>query len=91
MATLKDSAMAWEKRDIFSLDKIPVDIEIKEDVFEKNGKAVKYLYFEKDGWKYTIKSNFLEKLRQLLEIRPETKFVKAKKNSDGDVYFVPLD
>lgn len=91
MSALKDAAMAYQKRDIFSLDKIPVDIEIKTDAFTKDGKVMDYMYIEINNWKYTIKAAYLEKLRQTLEMRPETKFVKAKKTADGEVYFVPVD
>jgi hypothetical protein len=57
MTTLKEAALAYTKKDIFSLAKIPVDVEIKKDNFEKNGKLVDYFYIDIENWKYTISSS----------------------------------
>lgn len=92
MPSLKDSAIAYEKRDIFSLDKIPVDIEIKTKTFTgKDGKPVEFQGIEIDGWTYTIKAKYLDKIKQTLKMRPDTKFVKAEKSPEGELYFVPVD
>lgn len=92
MPSLKDSAMSYEKRDIFSLDKIPVDIEIKTDAFTgKDGKIIDFQFIEIGGWKYPIKAKYLDKIKQVLEMRPDTKFVKAKKSAEGEIYFIPVD
>jgi len=91
MTTLKDSAIAYEKKDIFSLDRLPVDAEIQEGSFEKNGQAIKYSFIEFNGWKYTIRPEHLAKLKQTIEIRPDTKFVKFKKDDKGSPYCVPVD
>lgn len=90
---LLESAKAFSgKKEVWTLDKIPVDIEMKEDTFtNKEGKEVKYFFVEINGYKYTITSKVLEAIQQVVNVRPETKFIKIQKTPKGEIYAVPLD
>lgn len=93
MTSLKDAAMSFknEKKDVTSLPSIPVDIEVKEGSFEKNGQKMKYKFIEVNGWKYSIKSALLEKIQQIIGVRPSTKNIKIEKAPNGDMFVIPLD
>lgn len=93
MTSLKDAAISFknEKKDVTTLPSIPVDIEVKEGTFEKNGKEMKYKFVEVNGWKYSIKASLLEKIQQILSVRPTTKNIKIEKAPNGDMFVIPLD
>lgn len=94
MVTLKEAAISYksEKKDITSIARIPVDIEVKEGVFtnDKN-MPVKYSYIEVDGWKYSVKGDVLEKIQQTVKVRPQTTAIKVEKTPKGEFYVIPLD
>ncbi len=96
MATLREKATTFVgKKELFDLDKIPLDIEIKEDTFdgkgENAGKKIPYSYIEIGGWKYTIRANIMEQMQTIALTRPTTKFVKVNKTPKGELFVVPLD
>lgn len=92
MANLKETAVNFKSgKDITDLEKIPTDIEVKTGEFEKNGQKMTYTYFELDGWKYTIKSKVMESIKQMLGVRPQTKFIKVNKTPAGEYFVIPLD
>jgi hypothetical protein len=93
MATLKDVAISFAgKHDITELDKIPTDVQIYESSFENSAKqTIKYFYIELNSIKYSIKSAAMHKVKELLTLRPQTKFIKVNKGSDGQYSVIPLD
>lgn len=93
MTSLKDAAISYknEKKDVTTLPSIPVDIEVKEGSFEKNGQKMNYKYIEVNGWKYSIKGTLIEKIQQILSVRPTTKNIKIEKAANGDMFVIPLD
>ena len=93
MTTLKDAALAFSgKHEITELDKVPTDLQIYESSFENAQKqTIKYYYCEFNGVKYTIKSAAMNKIKELLTLRPQTKFIKVNKGNDGQYSVIPLD
>jgi hypothetical protein len=93
MASLKDTAMAYSgKHEITELDKIATDLPIYESSFKnKQDQEIKYFYAELNGIKYSIKAAAMVKIKELLTLRPQTKFIKVNKNSDGQYSVIPLD
>jgi ribosomal 30S subunit maturation factor RimM len=93
MATLKDAAMAYSgSREITDLDRLPTEVQVMEGSFKnKSNQDIKYYYCELNGIKYTIKSQALGKIKEMLTIRPQTKFIKINKSSDGQYSVIPLD
>lgn len=92
MAKLGELALNYKAgKDITDLDSIPVDIEVKEGEFDKNGQKMKYSYFEIDNWKYTLKSNVMSKIKQIMAARPTTKHIKVSKDDKGEYFVIPLD
>ena len=93
MATLRDVAISFAgKHEITELDKVPTDVQIYEASFENQAKqTIKYFYAELNGMKYTIKSGAMNKIKELLTLRPQTKFIKVNKGSDGQYSVIPLD
>jgi hypothetical protein len=93
MTTLRETAVAHVagKKDITTLDRIPVDCEVKIGKFQSNGKEVTYSYVEIEGYKYSIKGALLDKIKQIVVARPQTKFIKAQKTANGDIFIIPLD
>lgn len=93
MATLKDAAMAYSGgKEITELEKVPTDAQIYEASFKnKSGQDIKYVYIELNGSKYNIKAAALGKIKEILLVRPQTKFIKVNKGSDGQYTVIPLD
>ena len=93
MTTLKDAAISFAgKHDITELDKVPTDAQIYESSFEnQNKQTIKFFYIELNNIKYNIKSAAMIKIKELLTLRPQTKFIKINKGSDGQYSVIPLD
>lgn len=93
MASLKDSALKYTaKKELYDLDKIDVSLEVKQDTFDgKDGKKIQFNYIEIEGYKYTIKSDLMQEIKNTLEVRPQTKFIKVRKASNGTLYITPED
>jgi hypothetical protein len=97
MTSLKDTALAHQgKKDITELDKVPTDAEVQEGKFTANKgtpqeQERKYYFMEVNGVKYSIKSAAMSKVKEILLVRPQTKFVKINKNPDGSYTVIPLD
>lgn len=76
------------KRELTDLDKIPVDIDLKEGTFNsEDGKELKYYYIEIDGYKYAIKSTVLKQMKEIIATRPLTKFFRFRKLDNKIVVF----
>lgn len=93
MVSLKEISLKHKgKRELWDLEFVPVDVEVKDDVFSgEGGKPVAYQYVEIDKYKYTIRAKNLEAIRNILEMRPSTTKVKFKKTDKGEVLCVPFD
>ena len=93
MATLKDAALAYSgRKEITELDKVPTDLQIYEGMFKnKQDQEIKYFYVELNNVKYTIKGALMNKIKELLTLRPQTKYFKVNKGSDGQYSVIPLD
>lgn len=92
MTTLKETAQGYEPSNIHNvaeLDKVSVDIEIKDDEFEvtddKTGevKTVKQKIAIIDGKNYRVPNSVLNQLKGLLEDNPDLKLFKVKKTGAG--------
>lgn len=98
MTTLKDSAMAHSgKKELYNIDKIPVDIELQEGHFpskEKdeagNTKQIAYKFIEVDGYKYTVRAKDLQQMQNVLTVNPTAKYLKFQKMPNGEIYCIPL-
>lgn len=92
MPTLREISLGHSaKRDITDIPSLSVDLDIKDGVFESNGKQVKYNYVEIDGYKYTIKAKVLEAIKSVIAVRPQTKHVKIQLTPKGEYVAFPLD
>lgn len=92
MKTLRDFALAHKGgKDLCDLDKVPLDIEIKEGEFEKNGGKVKYNYIEINDWKYSLKSELIAQIQTVALTRPTCKHIKFQKAPNGTIFVIPLD
>lgn len=93
MTTLKDAALGYSgKKDITELDKVPTDLQVYESSFKNaQGQDIKFFYIELNGSKYNIKGAAMIKLKEMLSLRPQTKYVKINKSADGQYSVIPLD
>jgi hypothetical protein len=87
MATLKEEAMAYEPPqtlNIADLDKIPVDIEVKEGIGKnKEGEEFTYKYANINGADYRIAGSILGGIKAILGKMPNLKFVSVIKQGQG--------
>jgi len=93
MVSLKEVSLNHKgKRELWDLDHVPVNIEVKDNVFTgEGGKPVAFKYIEIDGWKYTIRAKDLEAIKNILEMRPQTTKVKFKRTDKGEILCMPVD
>lgn len=86
MTNLKDEAMDYEPtqtKNIADLDSVPVDIDVKQEDFEHEGKQVIIKVIEVDGEKYRVPKSVLKSLKAILEENPDLKNFKVKKSGEG--------
>lgn len=87
MATLKESAMAYEPPqtlNIADLDKIPIDLEVKDgEGKDKDGEVFKYKYATIEGKDYRIAGSVLGGIKAILQKMPSLKFVTVIKQGTG--------
>jgi len=83
MATIKEEAQKYEPPttlNIADLDKIPLDMEIKDGKGkDKDGEVFKYKYAEIDGKQYRIAGSILGGIKAILQKMPDLKFVQVIK------------
>lgn len=92
MVNLIETAKSYQKKDLTSLEVLDINnIEVKEDSFGEGKDKRTYKYIELDGWKYTVKAEALQLLKDLIEVRPTTTKVKFYKNKDGELAIMPID
>jgi hypothetical protein len=87
MATLKDEALAYEPPqtlNIADLDKIPVNIEVKENIGkDKEGKEFTYKYATINGKDYRIAGSIIGGIKALLGKMPHLTQVSVIKQGQG--------
>ena len=87
MATLKESAMAYEPPttlNIADLDKVPVNLEVKDgEGKDKEGEVFKYKYTEIEGKQYRIPGSVLGGIKSILKKIPDLKFISVIKDGQG--------
>ena len=87
MATLKESAMAYEPPqtlNIADLDKIPIDLDVKDgEGKDKDGEMFKYKYTTIDGKDYRIAGSVLGGIKAILQKMPTLEFVTVIKQGTG--------
>ena len=87
MATLKESAMAYEPPqtlNIADLDKVPIDIEVKDgEGKDKDGEVFKYKYATIEGKDYRIAGSILGGIKAILGKMPNLKYVAVIKSGSG--------
>lgn len=88
MATLRETAMAYEPpqqtKNIAELEKIPVDIELKDGSAKNNaGEEFKYKFAEIEGIKYRIAGSIIGGIKTLLKRMPNLKYVQVLKEGAG--------
>lgn len=92
MANLLDTAKAYSKKDITSLDVIDLkETEIMTSTFGEGENKREWRYFEIDGWKYSINAAVLSAIKDLLEMRPQTTKIKVYRDKQGDLKVMPID
>lgn len=93
MTTLKEAALNYRgQKEITELDKVPADISISEGEFKnKAEQVIKYYFIELNQEKYKVKTAALVAIKELLTLRPQTKFFKVNKNTQGQYSAIPLD
>lgn len=94
MTTLKDAAEKHQgKHYVTELDKVPLDAQIYESSFDEKGtnRKVTFYYLELNGIKYNVPSGALNAIKELVLLRPNTKFVKVTKQPGGNYSVIPLD
>ena len=87
MATLKEEAMAYvpkQTKNIAELDKVPVDIEMKDgEGKDKEGNVFKYKYIVVDGEEYRVPGIVKGGIKALIEDMPSLKFVRVVRQGEG--------
>jgi len=87
MATLKESAMAYEPpttKNIADLEKVSVETELKDGEGKDNsGEVFKYKYFEIEGQEYRVAGSVIGQIKAILQKMPNTKFITVTKSGQG--------
>ena len=87
MATLKEAAQAYEPPqtlNIADLDKIPVDVELKDGEGKTgDGEVFTYKYAVIEGKQYRVAGSIIGGIKALLQKLPDLKFVSVIKQGQG--------
>ncbi len=87
MATVKEEAQAYEPPqtlNIADLDKIPIDLELKNgEGKDKGGEVFKYKYAVIDGKQYRVAGSILGGIKAVLQKVPNLQFVQVIKQGQG--------
>lgn len=87
MATLKEEAIAYEAPqtlNIADLDKIPIDIELKDGKgTKKDGTTFTYKFAEIEGKEYRVAGTIIGGIQAILQKLPNTKYVSVIKQGEG--------
>lgn len=92
MANLYDTAKSFQKKDITSLPALDLKtLNVQEGTFGEGTDKRSFKYIEIDGWKYTLKANVIEAIKEVIDNRPTTTKVKVYAGKDGELKVMPLD
>lgn len=87
MASLKEEALRYEPPqtlNIADLDKIPIDIELKDgEGKDSDGEVFKYKYAVIDGKQYRVAGSIIGGIKALLGKLPNLKYVSVIKQGQG--------
>jgi hypothetical protein len=88
MATLKESAMAYEMPttlNIADLEYVDVNLDVKEETHKKKDSDEEFTIkvVEIEGKKYRVPASVLQGMKAIIERVPETKHVSVIKNGSG--------
>lgn len=88
MVTLKEKAINYKGKELTDLDKISVNLDVKEGLNEKTGR--KFEYVEIEGWKYWIPADLVKQIQAVLMQYPALQYVRIKKLHNGMLYVEPV-
>ncbi|MDD4110191.1 MAG: hypothetical protein PHS54_01405 [Clostridia bacterium] len=87
MASLKDEARAYEPKqtlNIADLDKVDLSFQVENRTgTDKDDKEFSYKAMVVNGIEYRIPNTVLEKIKEMLDLKPDLKFVKVEKSGSG--------
>jgi len=87
MATLRETATAYEPPqtlNIADLDSVPLDLQIKEGKGKnQEGDEFSYKYAELNGKEYRVPNSVLEKIQEIIKLKPDVQNVRVIKSGSG--------
>ena len=87
MATIKESAQAYEPKQTFNiadLDSVDVNLVLEDrEGTDSEGKTFQYRVVVIDGKDYRVPASVLEKLKELLKVKPDIKKIKVLRSGSG--------
>lgn len=86
MTSLKDEAKQYEPPrtlNVADLERIPVDLELKQGEGEANGEKFKYKYITIEDKDYRVPGSVLGGIQAILEKKPNLEFVSVIKQGQG--------
>jgi len=87
MASLKEEAQAYEPKttlNIADLDRVDLSFPIEPRTgTDKDGKEFDYKVMVANGIEYRVPNTVLEKIREMLDLKPDLKVIKVEKSGSG--------
>lgn len=87
MVTLKETAQAYEPKttlNIADLDRVDLSFPIESRTGkDKDGDDFNYKVMIVNGIEYRVPNTVLEKIKEMLDLKPDLKFVKVEKSGSG--------
>lgn len=87
MASLKDEAKAYEPKqtlNIADLDRVDLSFPVEDRIGkDKDEKEFKYKVMVANGFEYRVPNTVLEKIKEMLDLKPDLKAVKVEKSGSG--------
>ena len=87
MASLKETAKAYEPKqtlNIADLDRVDLSFPMEERTGkDKDGNEFEYQVMVVNGIEYRVPNTVLEKIKEMLDLKPDLKFVKVEKSGSG--------
>ena len=87
MATLKEEAKAYEPKqtlNIADLDRVDLSFPIENRTgTDKENKEFSYKVMVVNGFEYRVPNTVLEKIKEMLDLKPDLGFVKVEKTGSG--------
>lgn len=87
MVSLKEEAQAYtpnQTLNIADLDRVDLSFPIEERTgTDKEGNEFNYKVMIANGIEYRVPNTVLEKIKEMLDLKPDLKFVKVEKTGSG--------